>query len=43
MREACPLRLAMHLAFPEQRNGSHLEADIQTDFSGFPQRTRRRP
>jgi uncharacterized repeat protein (TIGR01451 family) len=32
-----PLRLAMHLAFPEERNGSHLEADIQTDFSGFPQ------
>ena len=31
-----PLRLAMHLAFPEERNGSHLEADIQTDFSGFP-------
>ena len=32
-----PLRLAMHLAFPEQRDGSHLEADIQTDFSGFPE------
>jgi Concanavalin A-like lectin/glucanases superfamily/Bacterial TSP3 repeat/Bacterial Ig-like domain len=32
-----PLRLAMHLAFPEERNGSHLEADVQTDFSGFPQ------
>ena len=31
-----PLRLAMHLAFPAQRDGSHLEADVQTDFSGFP-------
>jgi hypothetical protein len=31
-----PLRLTMHLVFPEQRNGSHLEADVQTDFSGFP-------
>jgi len=27
----------MHLAFPEERNGSHLEADVQTDFSGFPE------
>jgi len=25
------------LAFPEERNGSHLEADVQTDFSGFPE------
>ncbi len=32
-----PLRLMMHLALPEQKDGSHLDADIQTDFSGFPE------
>ncbi|MGD8903590.1 MAG: hypothetical protein PVI67_08495, partial [Anaerolineae bacterium] len=30
-----PLRLTMHLAFPAQPDGSHLEAEVQTDFSGF--------
>lgn len=32
-----PLRLEIYLRFAEQRNGSWLEADIRTDFSGFPQ------
>ncbi len=32
-----PLRLAMHVAFPAQRDGSYVEADIQTTFSGFPE------
>ncbi len=32
-----PLRLAMHLAFPEQSDGSHVEADVQTEFSGYPE------
>jgi uncharacterized repeat protein (TIGR01451 family) len=32
-----PVRLTMHLAFPEQRDGARLEADVQTAFSGFPQ------
>ena len=30
-----PVRLAAHLAFPEQRNGSRTEVDVQTDFSGY--------
>jgi uncharacterized repeat protein (TIGR01451 family) len=32
-----PLRLTMHLVFPQERDGSHSEADVQTAFSGFPQ------
>ncbi|MFN2169047.1 MAG: hypothetical protein ACK2U9_22675, partial [Anaerolineae bacterium] len=32
-----PLRLTMHLVFPEEDDGSRLEAEVQTDFSGFPQ------
>ncbi|MGD8464673.1 MAG: hypothetical protein PVI09_12480, partial [Anaerolineae bacterium] len=32
-----PLRLSMHLVFPKQDDGSRLEAEVQTDFSGFPQ------
>jgi hypothetical protein len=32
-----PLRLTMHLLFPQQDNGSQVEADVQTSFSGFPQ------
>jgi hypothetical protein len=32
-----PLRLTVHLVYPKQRNGSHVEADITTDFSGFPE------
>lgn len=31
-----PLRLQVRLVYPEQRNGAHVEAEIQTDFSGFP-------
>ena len=31
-----PVRLTVHLAYPQARNGSHVEADIKTDFSGFP-------
>ena len=31
-----PLRLTVHLVFAELSDGSHLEADIKTDFSGFP-------
>jgi hypothetical protein len=38
-----PLRLTMHLVFPEQVNGSHLEAEVQTDFSGFPAQTAAAP
>ena len=30
-----PLRLTVHLVYPEQRNGAHVEADIRTDFAGF--------
>ncbi len=30
-----PLRLAVHLAYPPQRNGARIEADIQTDFADF--------
>ena len=38
-----PLRLTMHLAFPEQKDGSQVEADVQTDFAGFPQDDRKEP
>ena len=31
-----PLRLTVHLVYPEARNGSHVEADIKTDFSRLP-------
>ena len=30
-----PLRLTVHLLYPEQRNGAHVEAAIRTDFAGF--------
>jgi hypothetical protein len=30
-----PLRLTVHLVYPQQPNGERVEADIQTDFSGF--------
>jgi len=30
-----PLRLTVHLAYPPQRNGERIEANIQTDFSHF--------
>ncbi|MBC8422435.1 MAG: hypothetical protein H8E01_00230, partial [Chloroflexi bacterium] len=30
-----PLRLTVHLDYPEQRNGERIEADIKTDFSHF--------
>jgi Concanavalin A-like lectin/glucanases superfamily/Bacterial TSP3 repeat len=38
-----PMRLALHLAFPEERNGAHLEADVQTAFSGFPEQVAAAP
>jgi len=31
-----PLRLTMHLVFPPARDGSQINADVQTRFSGFP-------
>ena len=31
-----PLRLAVRLVYPEARSGTHVEADIKTDFTGFP-------
>ena len=31
-----PLRLAVRIAFPAERDGSHVEGAIRTDFSGFP-------
>ncbi len=31
-----PLRLALHLVYPPAQNSSHSEADVQSDFSGFP-------
>jgi hypothetical protein len=31
-----PLRLMMHVVFPDEQDGSHVEADFRTDFSGFP-------
>ena len=38
-----PLRLTMHLAFPAERDGSRLEADVQTDFTGFPEQVAAAP
>jgi len=32
-----PLRLALHLVYPPEANGSHSEADLQSDFSRFPE------
>ncbi|MCX6032062.1 MAG: hypothetical protein NT169_22545, partial [Chloroflexi bacterium] len=34
--DSLPLRLTMHIEYPQQRNGERVEADIQTDFSNFP-------
>jgi hypothetical protein len=31
-----PLRLTVHLVYPERQNGERVEADIQTDFANFP-------
>jgi hypothetical protein len=31
-----PLRLTVHVVYPQQQNGERVEADIKTDFSGFP-------
>lgn len=31
-----PLRLTLHVAYPEEANGDRVSADIQTDFSGYP-------
>ncbi len=33
--QGLPLRLTVHLAYPPQRNGERVEADIQTDFWNF--------
>jgi hypothetical protein len=38
-----PLRLSMHLAFPAERDGSRLEANVQTDFTGFPEQVAAAP
>jgi len=35
-----PMRLKVHLEYPEQVNGERVKADIQTDFSGFAVRNR---
>ena len=32
-----PLRLALHLVYPRESNGAHTEADVTTDFFGFPE------
>jgi len=36
--DGLPLRLKVHIAYPQQQNGERREADIQTDFSGFDRR-----
>jgi len=33
--QGLPLRLTVHLVYPDQPNGEQVEADLQTDFSGF--------
>ncbi len=33
--DGLPLRLAIHLEYPQQRNGERVEADIQTDFTNY--------
>jgi subtilisin-like proprotein convertase family protein len=33
--DGLPVRLLMHITYPEQSNGERVEADIQTDFFGF--------
>jgi subtilisin-like proprotein convertase family protein len=33
--DGLPLRLAVHVEYPEQANGERVVAEIQTDFSGF--------
>ncbi|MBN1876488.1 MAG: thrombospondin type 3 repeat-containing protein, partial [Anaerolineae bacterium] len=32
-----PLRLTVHVAYPEAADGDRVSADIQTDFSGYPE------
>jgi len=34
--DGLPLRLSVHLIYPREENGDQVEAQIQTDFSGFP-------
>ncbi len=34
--DGLPLRLTMHIEYPQQANGERVETDIQTDFSNFP-------
>lgn len=33
--DGLPLRLSVHLEYPQQSNGERVQADIQTDFSNF--------
>ncbi len=33
--DGLPLRMTVHLEYPQQQNGERVEADIQTDFFGF--------
>ncbi|MCP4538326.1 MAG: tandem-95 repeat protein [Chloroflexi bacterium] len=33
--QGLPLRLTVHLVYPEQDNGERVEADIKNDFAGF--------
>ncbi|HNT76588.1 MAG TPA: hypothetical protein PKH77_16370, partial [Anaerolineae bacterium] len=32
-----PLRLTLHVTYPEEANGDRVSADIRTDFSGYPE------
>ena len=34
--DGLPLRLTVHMILPPERDGSHVEGDVRTDFSGFP-------
>jgi uncharacterized repeat protein (TIGR01451 family) len=36
--DGLPLRLTLHIQYPQQRNGERVEAEIQTDFSDFDRR-----
>jgi len=37
--DGLPLRLTMHLEYPQERNGERIKVDIQTDFSNFDRET----
>ncbi|MGD2146248.1 MAG: hypothetical protein PVH41_06120, partial [Anaerolineae bacterium] len=36
--DGLPLRLSLHIEYPQRRDGERQEADIKTDFSGFDRR-----